>query len=104
MEDLLEYFPNYSKNELPNRDYLWSVLATLRGEATEHLIKQAIEHRSISTDVNKDELVEISPQILKEIKSVSAQKSKKEIFIINFYSTQRQNSISSEKENYFKEK
>ena len=89
MEDILEYFTNYCKNELPDSDYLWLVLATLRSEDTEYLIKQTRDHRSISTDINKVELVEISPHILKEIKGVSAQMSKKENLIINFHSTQR---------------
>ena len=37
------YFPNYSDHEFPPRDYFWNVLARIKPEFYQNLIKHAIK-------------------------------------------------------------
>ena len=76
VEDLAQYFPNYREKELPEREYMWNVIFTLRREASSHLIREARRNRSINNPDNKEDLVEIVPEFLKEIKEIQPQKGK----------------------------
>ena len=49
---------------------MWWIINTFRPEATKSLYKKAIDSRSIKWEDNKDNLVEIHPEILEEINNV----------------------------------
>ena len=76
LSELNEYFPDYPKGELPEREFMWIVLYTLRPDATKFLIKEARDHRSVSSEQNSENLIEIAPQFLAELKHISTKKSK----------------------------
>ena len=76
MEELNEYFPSYRENQYPERDFMWTIVSTLRPEQTKKLIDEARKHRSIKGEGNQDELVEVDPDIYKEIQSTLSQKGK----------------------------
>ena len=78
MYELTLYFPEYENNELPEREYMWNVLNTLKNEESQHLIKEARKNWSVAKPSNKDDLVEITPEYLKEILETDSQK-------VNFY-------------------
>ena len=62
--DLLSYFPDLEVNELPDRDFMWSILTTLREEGVKKLIADARKNRDVSNEENKQELIEIHPDFL----------------------------------------
>ena len=39
VEDLVQYFPTYKLNQMPDREYMFSILATLRNEETSIMIQ-----------------------------------------------------------------
>ena len=76
LEDLAIYFPDYSKDQLPEREYMWSIVATLREDATQYLLKTARDNRSVNIQEDKNDLVEVSKTFMKELNQVSKQKCK----------------------------
>ena len=74
------YFPSYEDKEYPDREYMWSILSTLKRDATEFLVTEAREKRSVENKANTDDLIEICPQILKEITDVASQKCKTHLY------------------------
>ena len=63
-------------NQYPDRDYMWTVISTLRPDVTQQLVKDARNHRSVSKPDDNDELVEVDPEIYQEIKNILTQKRK----------------------------
>ena len=55
---------------------MWTIISTLRPDATKKLINDARKHRSIKSEENEDQLVEVDPEIFKEIQVVISQKGK----------------------------
>ena len=53
---------------------MWTIISTLRPDATKILIEEARKHRSIKPDENRDNLIKVDPEIFKEIQSVVSQK------------------------------
>ena len=76
LEDLAIYFPDMKPDQYPDRDYMWTVISTLRTDVTQKLVKQARDHRSVTREENNEELVEVDPEIFREIKSILTQKRK----------------------------
>ena len=73
VEDINVYFPNLKEQQLPNREYMYSVLSTLRNDEVKNMICNARKNRSIDSKKEED-LVCISNEIYEEINSVMAQK------------------------------
>ena len=59
---------------MPDREYMFSILATLRNEETKTMIQNSRKNRSAITSNDDKELVYINTQLNNEIKGVSAQK------------------------------
>ena len=57
LEDLAIYFPDMKPDQYPDRDYMWTVISTLRTDVTQKLVKQARDHRSVTREENNEELV-----------------------------------------------
>ena len=74
--DLTKNFPNLQPNQLPDRDYMFSILATHRYEVLHNMIQNARKNRSIKAPESDGELIHISKKIYDEIKGVSTQKRK----------------------------
>lgn len=77
------YFPNLGSNELPQRDFMWNVLATVNPESTEKLIQDARNKRAVESDEDKNNLVHIAPDLMAEIEQVASQK-------VGYFSTKLQ--------------
>jgi hypothetical protein len=75
IDSLYAYFPSLTDKQLPEREVLWNVLASIKPEETATLIKEAREHRSVSS-AEETELIEIAPEFLAELEGIVCQKSK----------------------------
>ena len=60
----MKYFPDIQEKELPDREFMWTILSTLREDAVKKLIEDARKKRSVSNEEDKEELIEIDPEIL----------------------------------------
>ena len=58
--DLLEYFPDYTAKQWPDKNYLFSILGALRGSALKELIEEAKKKRSIYEEPEIEDYVEIT--------------------------------------------
>ena len=67
---LLLYFPDFQENELPDRAYLRGVLWVLREDGWKQLISQARKARIAAEEEDKEELIEIHPDILHTLTSL----------------------------------
>ena len=47
VEDLVPYFPTYKLNHIPDREYMFSILATLQNEETSIIIQNSRKNRSV---------------------------------------------------------
>ena len=48
--ELSKYFPKYKAKQMPNKDYLWTVLSTIRPDQVNNLSKEALEKISAQND------------------------------------------------------
>ena len=97
--DLVEYFPELSEGELPDRSFLWGVLGTLRNEAWQELFQMAGKSRSSGVEEDNNEMIEIHPTMLDKlmkIPNISKGSLKFEDWIIFNY-RERTHSLSFEK-------
>ena len=68
------YFPDYEGDQLPERSFFFSILATIFLDETEKLIVKAREKRSTYDKEEKDNLVEVENSIKEELLNVIAPK------------------------------
>ena len=76
IEDLNQHFPDYAESQLPDRDYMFTVLATLRLEILQNMITNARRNRAKDNQDDDSELVHISEKMYQEINSVMTGKCK----------------------------
>ena len=74
--ELSKYFPKYKAKQLPNRDYLWTVLTTLRSEQVNNLLREALDKRSIYNDREIGETIKISNKWMNLLENTIDMKSK----------------------------
>ena len=82
MQDLMVYFPDYSPDQKPERDYLIAVISTINPEATKEIISDAREKRSLQTVNNLDDLVKITPEFKELIQGTAPYKSNSSLLFI----------------------
>ena len=76
VEDLAQYFPDYKENQLPDRRFMFAILATFRFDQLDNMIKNANKNRSLDSKDKDNELVYITQNLYKEIKDVKTHKRK----------------------------
>ena len=76
IEDLNACFVDLEENEYPEREYLWTIVSTLRSENTKELIKTARNKRTTKELADQNSLIQIDPSIYQEILAIAAQKCK----------------------------
>ena len=81
--DIMVYFPDYSGKQMPDRDYMYSILATTRYEQLKEIVDNSRKQRAKDNILPDDEFVYIEKNILSEIEEVMAQKSKYFYIYIN---------------------
>ena len=74
IEDLNACFVDLEENEYPEREYLWTIVSTLRSENTKELIKIARNKRTTKELADQNSLIQIDPSIYQEILAIAAQK------------------------------
>ena len=58
---------------------MWTIISTFRPEATKKIIDDARKNRSIKSEENKEDLIEVDNEIFQEIKTLFSQKVNKPI-------------------------
>ena len=74
IEDLNACFVDLEENDYPEREYLWTIVSTLRSENTKELIKTARNKRTTKELADQNSLIQIDPSIYQEILAIAAQK------------------------------
>ena len=69
------YFPDFTGDRLPERDYLIAIISTINPEATKSIVKEATEQRSIVENEDIGNLVAITKELKQSIRSLAPQKS-----------------------------
>ena len=69
------YFPDFSEDKLPERDYLIAIISTLNPDATKSIIKEAREKRSTIENEDEGNLVVITMELKHLIREIAPQKS-----------------------------
>ena len=72
----MEYFPDYLDGQLPDRNFMFSIIATMFPQTLAELVRDARKKRSLWEDVQGDDYIEIDPVIKSLIMNVLERKSK----------------------------
>ena len=81
LEDLAAYFHDYQNNELPERDFMWGFIFTLRPEDAERLVDEARNSSSLTNNIDNDELIKMAQEFLAALKEITHKKSKENVTI-----------------------
>ena len=65
--ELLKYFPEPAKDDLPDRTYLWTVLSNLRPDGWKTMLEQARKARCKQSEDKNNEFIDIHPDFLNKI-------------------------------------
>ena len=79
--ELYKYFSDYTARQLPNREFMYTVISTTYPKALRSLIEDSREKRIETHEDDKDELIDIDGEFKNEIMEILTQKGNKE----NFY-------------------
>ena len=82
--ELKQYFPDLDDGQLPERDFLFSILSTLRRDELKNLIHEARGVRAIANKSNDDDMIAVLPWIKDEMFKILPTKSKLILFIVDF--------------------
>ena len=74
--DLLGYFSDMKEGQTQERDFLFNVLSTLRTKEMRDLVQSARKNRSIPNKSDKEDLIEVHPDIKTKILGMLPMKSK----------------------------
>ena len=75
-EDLMEYFSDYGPKQLPDRRFMYSILATLRYNELKEMVDGARKNRALNEENKAEDFIHIEEELYKEISNVMTQKSK----------------------------
>ena len=70
-EELIKYFPNTKPDHLSSRDYLFTILCSLREVETKKLWDDALKNRSIYKDELFGEYIKVSNKWIEELQAVA---------------------------------
>ena len=76
VEEIYQYFPDYTEKQLSERDYLFAIVSTLRPDSLDSLVSDARKKRSLNENPKLEDFVEITKSFKEEINNVLTQKSK----------------------------
>ena len=66
----MQYFPDYDGKSLPERQYMWDILYTLKPDIVADLIKKARRNRGLEKNDDHDQMIEIAPDFWDEISTL----------------------------------
>ena len=70
LPELMQYFPDYDGKSLPERQYMWDILYTLKPDIVADLIKEARRNRGLEKNDDHDQMIEIAPDFWDEISTL----------------------------------
>ena len=73
---MTSYLPDYKKGEFPDKAFFDGILSTLYLEEVGCLVKTGRFNRALDRDEGDEELVEISEEMLEDLKSLMIHPSK----------------------------
>ena len=74
LNDVKDYFPDLKDGQLPDREFMWDIIHTLKPMTTKSLINNALEGRGLANEESKDNMVEIAPEYLEKLMEVAVKK------------------------------
>ena len=84
-QDLLDYFPDYKPSQQPEKEFMYSVLSTLKPDEVWTLVASSLKHRAPALQDDKADLIEATHELNEVITQLYSMKSKwtwNQIFII----------------------
>ena len=76
VDEVFSYFPDYTDNQIPERDFLFKILSTIRTDVIRSMIKHSRDARSVKNHEDEDEFIILKDDLMEEIKEVTIQQSK----------------------------
>ena len=93
---LMKYFSDIEEGQLLDRSFMWTILSLFRGEACKKLIDTTRNARGSDLAENRDELIEIAPDLLNDIMQAPLMSKSKMSILEQFkYYNQGENSQPS---------
>ena len=74
--ELMKYILDYSKNQLPDRSFLFNIVFTFYPNKLQFLINQARDKRELAKERDSEDIIEIDPNIKSAIMNNLTSKSK----------------------------
>ena len=74
-DEIMEYFPEYEDNQLPERTFMFTILCTLKGDTMKNTIKTARTNRSANLIEDEMNLISINSILKDELFSLPILKS-----------------------------
>ena len=73
--DLLSYFPDLKNSQIPEKEFLLGILCTLKPDAVREIIATGKKNRSPNEQEDKDNLIEITGELMESIMNLYSMKS-----------------------------
>ena len=70
----MEYFSSINDAQLPDKTYMFDVLAPLRFEVLNNMVQRAHKNRSAENPEDENELIHVTKEIYEEIMAVASYK------------------------------
>ena len=80
VNDLMIYFPDYELKQLPDRQFMYSILGTFRTEELKIMIEGARKKRALNGEKPADDYIYVEKELYAEISNVMTHKSKFDFF------------------------
>ena len=75
-KEFTKYFPDFKENQRPEKKFLLNLLATLKPYYAKAMIQKSHQNRKEEDAIEKSEVIQITPQLLAEIKDSKFSSSK----------------------------
>ena len=80
-QDLIKYFPDYKPSQLPEKEFMYAVLSTLKPNAVRELIASCIVKRAPTSQDDKAGLIEVTSELKESITNLYSIKRMKMPYI-----------------------
>ena len=75
-DDLMAFFPDLKELQLPEKEFMYGILCTLRPDSVRELIATGVKNRSPTVQEDKGDLIEITKELKDSIMDLYSLKSK----------------------------
>ena len=74
--NLLDYFPDYTQSQQPEKEFMYAVLSTLKPDEVRALVASSVMHRAPISQDDKADLIEVTHELKDSISELYSMKSK----------------------------